>query len=66
MGNENQSMAMLNTYGQYTRQVHRCLHSLQIAQSSSGSHHTLQVQLDMATKANGYGWQEFQDKQRQD
>ena len=25
MGNENQSMAMLNTYGQDTRQIHRCL-----------------------------------------
>ena len=62
MGNENQSMAMLNSYGQNRVKYIAVFEVLQISQASAGRHPTLQVQQDTEMKANGYGWQESQDK----
>ncbi len=67
MGNENQSMAMLNSYGQSPYTIHRGLYSpsnLSIKQLEV--HNTLQAQLDTEMKANGFGWRESQDKPKID
>ena len=66
MGNENQSMQMLNVYNNYNNpgRVNYILVFLvlEIVQSSSGTHHTLQGLLDTEMKENGSGWQAFQEQ----
>ena len=64
MGNENQSMAMLNTYGQSRTNI--SLSSKSFKYLNQAPEVILQVQLDMVTKANGYGWRESQDKPKID
>ena len=67
MGNENQSLAMLADYGQSRVKYIAVFEVLFVGPTSRVDlHHMLQVQQGTAMKANGYGWQEFQDKQRQD
>ena len=63
-GQRNPSNAMLSTYNNKDDpgRVNYILvfTTLQISNQAAAPHHTLQSQLDMEMKENGFGWQEFQ------